>query len=121
MDREKLDAEFADLTARLNKVEDVTDPGRIEKTADELRRLGYSPMLLVAPEDFLDSSLDDIRALVSRIRTMPEAELPTEADAPDDVRVQAAKLLVSHYEQLTLLRMPEAKAWDDLIELYGED
>jgi small-conductance mechanosensitive channel len=116
-----MDTVFAELMERLDQIEDVTDADRIAKTAEELRRVGYSPMLLVAPENFLEASLDTIRAEVKRIRTMPQAELPTEADAADDVRVQAATLLVSHYEQLTLLRLPDPKAWDDLIELYGED
>ncbi len=121
MDAKTIDAEFAALAKRLDEIEDVTDPKRVATAADELRRVGYTPMLLVAPDNFLESTREQIRAEIERIRTMPAAELPTEADEASTVRVQAAMLLVSNYETLVRLRQPDPKVWNDIIELYGED
>jgi len=121
MESNVLDAEFAALAKRLAAIEDVTDPKRVRIAAEELRRMGYSPMLLVAPENLLEATRDQIAAELKRIRTMAAAELPTEADEADTVRVQAAMLLVTHYEMLVRLRVPDGAAWDEIIELYGED
>ncbi len=121
MDAKTIDAEFAALARRLDEIEDVTDPQRVATATDELRRVGYTPMLLVAPDNFLETTREQIRAELQRIRTMPAAELPTEADEAETVRVQAAMLLVSNYETLVRLRQPDPKAWNEIIELYGED
>lgn len=121
MDTKTLDAEFAALARRLAAIEDVTDPERVRITAEELRRIGYTPMLLVAPENFIEATREQIAAELKRIRTMSADELPTEADKPDTVRVQAGSLLVANYEILARLRVPDAKVWDEIIELYGED
>ena len=121
MESNVLDAEFAALAKRLAAIEDVTDPKRVRIAAEELRRMGYSLMLLVAPENLLEATRDQIAAELKRIRTMAAAELPTEADEADTVRVQAAMLLVTHYEMLVRLRVPDGAAWDEIIELYGED
>ncbi len=121
MDTKTLDAEFAALDKRLAAIEDVTDPRRVQITADELQRMGYTPMLLVAPDNFIVATREQIAAELKRIRTMPADELPTEADEADTVRVQAGALLVTNYEILVRLRVPDAKVWDEIIELYGED
>ena len=121
MDAQAMNAEFAALVARLDQIEDVTDPKRIAVTAEELRRVGYTPMLLVEPAGFLEASLAQIEMEVARIRTLPVDELPNGMAEPDEVRLQAAMLLVSNYEVLVQLRIPDPKAWDDVIELYGED
>lgn len=121
MEPKTLDTEFAALAERLAAIEDVTDPKRVRIAAEELRRIGYTPMVLVAPENFLEATGDQIGAELKRIRTMPATELPTEADEADTVRVQAAMLLVANYEMLVRLRVPDGTAWDAIIELYGED
>lgn len=121
MDKTTIDAEFAALAERLDAIEDVNDPKRVATTAEELHRLGYTPMLLVTPDHFIEADRGQIRAELERIRHLPGDELPTEADEADTVRIQAAKLLVSNYEILVRLRRPEADAWDEVIELYGED
>ena len=121
MDAQAMDAEFAALVERLDQIEEVSDPKRIAVTAEELGRMGYTPMLLVEPENFLEASLPQIEMAVERIRTMPADELPNGMAEPDEVRLQAAMLLVSNYEVLAKLRVPDAKTWDDVIELYGED
>jgi len=121
MDAKTIDAEFAALAKRLEDLEDITDAKRVETAADELRRVGYTPMLLVAPDNFLETTREQIQAELQRIRSLPAEELPTEADEADMVRIQAAMLLVSNYETLVRLRQPDPKVWNDIIELYGED
>ena len=85
---------------------------QIEQAAKRLEKIGYQPMLIAAPPDFLRITKTRLLAFINDLVANPgETEL-TE---------QHLNLLLHHYRLLQRLRRDEPEAWDEISELMEED
>jgi hypothetical protein len=112
-----------DLESALKDLIITDDPAKIEKTAEVLKGMRYSPILLSDFEDFL--SVDSGRFFpelekVLNSPDVPDPDLP-EGEDQESFRNKKASLLLYHYKLLNRLRRDEKEAWDEINELMEDD
>ena len=99
------------------------DPAKIEKTADVLKGMRYSPILLSDFEDFLTADSKRFFSELEKVLASPdvqETSLPS-GETQESFRSKKASLLLYHYKLLNRLRRDEKEAWDEINELMEDD
>ncbi len=104
--------------------EDADDKD-IERTARDLLKLHWEPMLLLPVTNFVNWKKQDMIDEYIRLTHLKEddetfAHLGEEFDVDEIVERQLGMLLY-YYEILCELRLGDAEAWDMIHELYEDD
>ncbi len=103
--------------------EDASD-AMIERTARDLEKHNYEPLLLLEAPDFIYWKKEDIINEFHRLKNISEDdESFSHLDDMDveEIVEQQLGMLLYYYEILTELRNGDAEAWDLIHELYEDD
>ena len=103
--------------------EDASD-AMIERTARDLAKHNYEPLLLLDAPDFLYWKKEDIINEAFRLMNLNEDDesfSPLEDMDAEEIIEQQLGMLLYYYEILTELRDGDAEAWDLVHELYEDD
>ena len=84
----------------------------MEQAAKRLEKIGYQPMLIVRPPDFLRITKSRLLSFIDELVANTEANKLSE---------QHLNLLLHHYRLLQRLRSDDPEAWDEISELMEED
>ena len=112
-----------DLEAALKDLIISDDPVMIEKTAEVLKGMRYSPILLSDFDDFLTVDSKRFFSELEKVLAspdIPDASLP-DGESQESFRNKKASLLLYHYKLLNRLRRDEKEAWDEINELMEDD
>lgn len=125
----KSEQEFLNTLAALkhavSELPDVVDATRIQQTAERLEKLHFTPTLMLPFDRFLRCSKAEMLAEIDRVAALTEQDIRDQGveikqDA-QEIQVEQIGMLAYHFKLLTRLRQDEARAWDEIDELYGDD
>jgi len=101
----------------------VDDPEKIRQTADILKKMNYSPIILTDFDGFLSVNSADFFPGLEKVLNSPDVDasaLPR-GETQESFRSKKASLLLYHYRLLNRLRRGEPEAWDEINELMEDD
>ncbi|QEN08231.1 hypothetical protein EXM22_09610 [Oceanispirochaeta crateris] len=112
-----------DLDKLLKDLVISDDPEKIKNTANALKEMRYSPILLSDFEDFL--TVDSSRFFPEVESLLNSPDLPGEflppGETQESFREKKVSILIYHYKLLNRLRRGEPEAWDEVYELMEDD
>jgi tRNA/tmRNA/rRNA uracil-C5-methylase (TrmA/RlmC/RlmD family) len=115
------------LTAAIRDVERLPShsPERIETTAHQLEKIGYSPMLIIPVESFIRFKKDDVIREMKKTASLDESEMAalgfTDGSEHDGRKIQQLSLLRYFFSLVSRLRNDDPDAWNEVSELYQDD
>ena len=116
-------SKIMDLEKALSDLVITDDPEKIRQTAEALKGMRYSPILLSDFDEFLIVDSTRFFPELERVINSPdiaEDQLPKGVDQAG-FRNKKISLLLYHYKLLNRLRRGEPEAWDEINELMEDD
>jgi hypothetical protein len=115
------------LEASIREVEHLPahSPEKIESTARQLEKIGYSPVLIIPVENLLRFRRDDVIREMKRTASLDEGEMAAlgfsgNADF-EAKKAQQLSLLKYFFSLVSHLRNDDPEAWNEVSELYQDD
>jgi len=112
-----------DLEKELKDLVIVDEPEKIRQTAEVLKGMNYSPIILTDFDGFLSVNSSRFFPGLEQVLNAPdvkESTLPP-GETQESFRHKKASLLLYHYKLLNRLRRDEPEAWDEINELMEDD
>ena len=115
------------LEASVRGMEQLTShtPEKIETTARQLEKIGYSPMLIIPVENFIRYTKDDVIREMKKTTSLDESEMAalgfTDGSEHDARKAQQLSLLKYFFSLISRLRDDDPEAWNEVSELYQDD
>lgn len=114
-----------DILDKIKNLTDDADDSAVVRTAEELRMLSFSPILLIETPNILTMRKSEIITEAERILLLKDSQLPdydkNGIAGSDDFKQKHLDMLYFYFELITRLRRNEPEAWDYVHELYEDD
>lgn len=113
------------LLEKYKNLEDDASQAEIEKTAQDLERRNFMPVLILEVKNFYYLTKEKMLAEFNRVMNLNENDKEIKQvvaiESIDEIKEKHLATLLNQYYLLCDLRAGKAEAWDTVNELYEDD